>query len=257
MKTSRLIALVVFSLLVACLPKKPELPMTEVPAGPLLHALEQQRLSFTGLKALASVQVTGGFGRRAFDTVGIVIDGQRRLRLEAFDPLGRALIILVWNGQEFLLRVPEDEKNQQPGRVDIEKVLGVNVEGSELCAALSGVVQEIAKPSMARASCAQDGACVLEISGNGTTRRVRMTISPGALESSIRVAEQELYQSGSVVYRASYTRKAGLSTVLPGTVRIENPSKSAAFFIDYIEADMNVPVEDKLFTLSGKENRAP
>jgi hypothetical protein len=231
--------------------------MTEVPAGPLLHALEQQRLSITGLKALASVQVTGGFRKRAFDTVGIVIDGRRRLRFEAFDPLGRALIILVWNGQEFLLRVPDDEKNQQPGRVDIEKVLGVNVEGAELCAALSGVVPEIAQPSTARASCAQDGVCVLEISGNGTMRRVRITTASGAPGPSVRLVTQELYQSGSLIYRAFYTRKADQSPVVPGTVRIENPSKNAAFLIEYTEVDVNAPVEDELFTLSGKENRAP
>lgn len=254
MKTFRSIALIVIPLLFACAPKKPELPMIEVPAGPLLQALEQQRRSFSGLKAIASVEVTRGGRKRAFDTVGIVLDAQRRLRVEAFGPLGQSIVTLVWDGREFLLRLPEDEEIRRPGQAGIEKLLGIRLEGTELCAAISGVIPEIAGSSVVRASCAQDGACIVDVSRGDDLRRVRVLSAPAGPAQAIRVISQELYRSGALVYHAQYGWKKDerSAAMLPGTVVIENPSKNASLMIEYAEADVNVPVDEELFTLSGK-----
>ena len=81
MKNVRSLVLVfaVISLLSACLPKQPVIPLTEVPAGPLLQALEQRRQSFAGLKAVAVVESVRKGRKRAFDNVGIVVASQDRL----------------------------------------------------------------------------------------------------------------------------------------------------------------------------------
>lgn len=256
MKTFRLIALIVIPLLFACAPKKPELPMTEVPAGPLLQPLEQQRQSLSGLKAIARIVVKRGGQKRAFDTVGIVLDAQRRLRMEAFGPLGQSIAALVWNGREFLLRLPEEAGIRRPGQAGLEKLLGINLDGTELCAALSGTIPELARSSIVRAACAEDNTCLVEISNGSDLRRVRVLFAPADPARTVTVMDQELYRSGALVYEARYSREKDehAAFILPKSVSIENPSNHATLTIEYAETDINVPVEQELFSLSDKED---
>jgi len=229
--------------------------MTEVPAGPLLQMLEKQQQSFSGLKAIASLEVKRGGRKRAFDTVGIVLDAQRRLRVEAFGPLGQSIATLVWNGREFLLRLPDDDGIRKPGPVGIEKLFGITMDGTELSAAITGVIPALDPSSTVRAFCAQDTMCMVEISHGDDMRRVRVLPAPADPTQKGRVLAQELYRSGTLLYQARYhwEKNDHADFMLPKSVTVENPSNNSSLTIEYAETDMNVPVDQELFTLSGKE----
>jgi hypothetical protein len=251
-KPSRFVALIAVVFLFACLPKKPELPGAEVPAGHFIQALEQQRRAFTALKAIASVDVVRRGQKRSFDAVGIVLDAQRRLRVEAFSPLGQSLVALVWDGNDVLLRMQDDERIMRPGQAGIERLLGISVEAKDLCAILSGTITEIARPLDARVFCTQNKACVIEMPEEGdTVRRVRLLPPSPSPSPAVRIDVQELYRSNTLVYRTRYERMQEVSRVLlPRTIVIENPSKGVIITIEYAEADVNVAVDDDMFTLS-------
>ena len=250
MKARRLIALIVVLFLCSCLPKKTEIPGTEVPAGPLVQALEEQRQSVTSLRAIASVEMVGRGKKRFFDTVGIVLDAQRRFRVEAVGPLGQSLIALVWDGSDVLLRMQDDDRIVRPGRAGIEKLLGMSVEAKDLCAIFSGTITEITRPLDTRVFCTQNSACVIELPEADTVRRIRV-LPPSSSPAAVRIAAQELYRSNTLVYRVRYERMQEVSHVLlPRTIVIENPEKGVTITIEYAEVDVNMPVADDAFTLS-------
>ncbi len=250
MKTRLIIVLITVLFLFSCLPKKIELPGTEVPAGPLVQALEQQRQAFTGLKAIASIQVIRRGKKRSFDTVGIVLDGHRRLRVEAFGPLGQSLMALVWDGNDVMLRMQDDDRIMRPGQAGIERLLGMGVEAKDLCAILSGTIKEIARPLDARVFCTQNNACVMELPEGDMVRLIRVLPPSSNPAPEIRIAGQELYRSSTLVYRTRYERMQEVSHVLlPKTIVMENPDNGATITIEYTEADVNVPVSDDAFTL--------
>jgi hypothetical protein len=250
-KARRLIVLIAVLFLFSCLPKKTEISGTEVPAGPLVQALEQQRRSLTGLKAIASVDVVRRGKKRSFDTVGIALDARCRLRVEAYGPLGQSLIALVWDGSDVLLRMQDDDRVMRPGQAGIEKLLGMSVEAKDLCAIFSGTVTVIARPSDARVYCTQNKACVMELPEGDTVRRIRVLPPSSDPEPSVRIADQELYRSDKLVYRAKYERMQEVSHVLvPRTIVLECPEKSVSITIEYADVDVNVAVADDAFTLS-------
>jgi hypothetical protein len=249
-KARRLIALMVVLFLFSCLPKKPEIPGTEVPAGPLVQKLEEQRQSFTGLRAIASVEVVGRGKKRFFETVGIVLDAQRRLRVEAVGPLGQSLIALVWDGNDVLLRMQDEDRIMKPGQAGIEKLLGMSVEAKDLCAIFSGTITEITRPLDARVFCTQNSACVIELPEADLVRRIRV-LPPSSTPAAVRIAVEELYRSNALVYRVRYERMQEVSHVLlPRTIVIENPAKGVTITIEYAEVDVNMPITDDAFTLS-------
>ena len=251
MKTRRIISLIAVLFLFSCLPKKTEIPGIEVPAGPLLQALEQQRRAFTGLKAIASVEVVRQGKKRSFDTVGIVLDARRRLRVEAFGPLGQSLIALVWDGNDVLLRMQDDDRIMKPGQAGIERLLGMRAEAKDLYDIFSGTVTEISRPLDARVFCTQNNACVIELPEGDTVRRIRVLPPLPGPAPAIRIAAQELYRSNTLVYRTRYERMQEISRVLlPKTIVIENPEKGVTITVEYTEADVNVTVPDEVFTLS-------
>src|SRR5574341_1207199 len=116
-KAFRSMSLVLLPLLFACVPavKPPEAPLTEVPAAPLVHALEQRRQNFQSLKAVSFVQVVRKGRRLTFDNVGILIKSYDRLRIEAYSPLGLPLIELVWDGSDVFLRRPGEPALRKSG----------------------------------------------------------------------------------------------------------------------------------------------
>lgn len=250
MKARRLIALIAVLFLFSCLPKKIEVPGTEVPAGPIVKALERQRQYVAGLKAIARVEVARRGKKRSFDTVGIVLDAQRRLRVEAFGPLGRSLIAIVWDGNEVLLRMHDDDRIMRPGQAAIERLLGMSVEAKDLCAIFSGTITEITRPQDARAFCTQNNACVIELSEGDMVRRIRVLPPSSSPESAFRIADQELYRSNTLVYRTRYERMQEVSHVLlPRTIVIENPGKGVTVTIEYADVEVNVPVPEDAFML--------
>lgn len=258
MKTTRFILLIAVSLLFSCLPKKPDISGTEVPAGPLVQAVDRQRLSVAALKALATVEVDRRGRKRVFDSVGIVIDARRRLRIEVFGPLGQSELALVWDGSELLLRLPDDDRIVRPGQAGIERMLGIGIEVQDLCAVLSGTVMAIARPLDARAYCTQDAACVLELPDGDMVRRVRVLPGPVTEPHDIRIAGMEAYRSDNLVYRARYEGMQELSRVLlPRTIVLENPERGMRVTIEYADVDVNTPISEDAFALAGSEAGAP
>src|SRR6185369_12193489 len=112
------------------------------------------------------------------ETVGIVVDGERRLRIEAYGPLGQSLAAVVWDGREILMRRPGEDRVVRPGPKGLERLLGEGLEASEFCAVLSGNIPGTGAAAAARLLCGKDGMCVLELQTDDVMREVRVSTSP-------------------------------------------------------------------------------
>jgi len=252
-KISRLIPVVIIPLLFACLPKQPEIPLTEIPSGPLVQMLAQRRQSFTGLRALASVETIRSGRKRSYDTVGIMVDGQRRFRVEAYGPLGQSIMTLVWDGTDMALRL-DDGRVVRPGPAGLEKIVGVAMDAGELCCVLSGNIPAAVQPVETRAFREPDGSSLVELTTRDTLRRIHVRLPESGSEQSPRITSIELYRSGKLVYRALYDQMEQISQYLiPKTMRIENPERKISITIVYDEKDVNVPLNDDAFKLPDPE----
>ncbi len=257
MKPSRLIPFVLIPLLVSCLPKKPEISLPAVPVRPLIEALEQRRQAFAGLKAVASVEAVRSGRKRTYDSVGIVIDGQRRIRVEAYGPLGQPVVTLVWNGTEVQLRL-EDGREVRPGRSDLEEILGIAIDAEDLCAVLTGNIPAKASSSAASAFRDPSGNALVELSEGETERLFSVMLPEAGPPGDVRITESELYRSGRLMYRVRYGEVERVSQyLLAKTVKIENPSKKTSFTVAYTDIDVNSPLPDDAFILPGGETGKP
>jgi len=253
------IVFAVLSLLFACLPKQPEIPLlTEVPAGPLVQALEQRRQSFAGLKAVAGLEAVRKGRKRAFDNVGIVLASQDRLRIEAYGPLGQSLLALVWDGREVLLRLPGQDRVVRPGAVGLERLFGVGLEVQELCSALAGNIPSVPESAAVSAACDGGGLCELTILQGDLVRRVQVVNHPSGSGPMLTPVISELYRGRKLVYRARFEQVAETAHFLmPRMVIIENPEKNFSLTVGYAEVDVNVPIDEALFSLPDDEAGAP
>jgi hypothetical protein len=248
-KITRFITLIIIPLLFACSPKKPEVQLFAAPPEPLLRALERHRQSFSGLKALASVEIVKGTRKRTLDTVGIVVDGERRLRIEAYGPLGQSLSAIVWDGREILLRRPGEEKVERPGPEGLERLFGRGMEPPELCAVLSGNIPETG--AAATLLCGKDGMCVLELQDGDSFREVRISYPPAESAREPRVLSYALYRAGKLKFQAHFDRYVEISHyALPVQISVENPDKKLHVTVVYSEAEVNMPISDDAFTLT-------
>lgn len=253
MKIPRLIPVVIIPLLFACLPKKTEIPLIEVPSGPLVQMLEQRRQLFSGLKAVASVKMVRSGHKRSYDTVGIMVDDQRRFRVEAYGPLGQSLMTLVWDGTDVVLRL-DDGRVVRPGPAGLERIVGIAMDAGELCSVLSGNIPAVVQPAETRAFLKPDGSSLIELTTGDTLRRVHVQLSESGPEQSLRITTIELYRSGKLVYRALYEQMEQISHYLiPKTLQIENPERKISIAIAYDETDVNVPLNDDAFKLPEAE----
>ncbi|HUJ17456.1 MAG TPA: hypothetical protein VL197_05625 [Nitrospirota bacterium] len=254
MKTSRLVALVLVPLLASCLPKVPEIPMTEAPAGPLVQALEEHSRSFSTLKAIAGIRAARRDRRRSFDNVGILVNGQKQFRIEAFGPLGESLVTLLWDGNQVMLDLSGERRMMDPKNPALERILGADVDPADLCTILSGNVPGILADSRSRMLCAPNGSCVLELTRGATVVKVR---PPLGWELPLSILPPfEVYRGGTLVYQVRYESiepVAGYS--LPRRIVVENPEKRASLVVDYAEADVNGPLDAGAFTITGGGER--
>ncbi len=253
MKIFRLIVLVAIPILFSCLPKKPEIPLTAVPAGPLLEALERHRQSFASLKAVARLEVSKRGRKRALDTVGIVIDGERRLRMEAYGPFGQSLMAVVWDGRDVLLRLPGEEKVTRSGPAGLEKIFGKGLEPSELCALLSGNVPGpgTASPSTDLLLCGQESDCTLELRTGDFIRRIVVKNFYTGSKQEPRILSQELYRAGKLVYEARFERTQEIDHYrLPLIIVVEIPDKKMQLTVHYTDAEVNTPLSEESFILT-------
>mgnify|MGYP001590887754 FL=1 len=250
------LAVVLFSS--ACLPKKPEISLPEVPAVELARSLELRQQAFSGLKAIAAVQAVRKGRKRAYDTVGIVLQARKKLRMEVYSPLGQSLLTLVWDGQDVKLRRGNEDQVLMPGQMAIERLLGAGVDITELASVLSGNIPAIAGRSRVRAFCGSGGVCIVEIGQGEIVRRVGVSDPAHGAEGTFRITSYELYQSDRLVFRTGFENFETMAGYqLPLRVILENPDNKVSLTIEYADVEVNVPVDDALFTLSAGAEETP
>lgn len=207
---------------------------------------------------MASVEAVRKGHKRAFDNVGIVLASQGRLRMEAYGPLGQSLLALVWDGRDVLLRLPGEDRVVRPGALGLERLFGAGLEVDELCAALAGNVPSVPRSAAVSAACSREEFCELTIRQGDLMRRVQVISRPSGSGPVLTPVIAELYRSGKLVYRARFEQAADITHYLmPMAVIIENPDKNFSLTISYAEVEVNVPVDEKLFSLPDEEAGAP
>ncbi len=257
MSAFRLPALIALLFLLACAPPKPEIFTIQVPAGPFLRHLEQRRDSFSSLKAIARVEIDKHGRKRTFESVGVVIDDQRRFRLEAYGPLGQSLMAVVWNGEAVLIRMPDEDKVVQTGSAGLEKLLGKGLVPLELCAALSGNIPEAGPVTTASQRCSQKGDCLIELSNNESIRRIRVDDAVSGSTKRPQILYSELYRSGKLQVRAQFNYYEEISHyLLPKQIVIESYDKNLSMAVEYNDVELNSPVSDDAFTLTDETEGA-
>ena len=251
MKTCRFFAFIGALLVCACVQKQPTIPMTEVPAGPMLQSLEKRQQSFQGLKAVASVEIRKWGGKRILENVGVVLDGQRRLRLEAYGPLGQTIMALVWDGRKTDLRLPETDKTAQQAQMGITDLLAEGLDMQEICAALSGNIPELVRPYDAAQFCNRNNDCQLEIHSANSMRRVQLAYAISGSAWKSQPASESLFRSGELVYQTRFSKMEVVSQYsIPMRIEIEIPNRKLMIAIEYHDVEVNTQISDEAFTLS-------
>lgn len=245
----------------ACLPhgmpeiNMQEINMNEAPADPLVRAVESRRRSFAGLKGIAEVSLQRQKFKRSFDTVGIIIEAQKRLRMEAFGPLGESLFAVLWTGKDVELAAAEGIDAFKSGVLEIERLLGDGIGIKDLCAALSGDFAEGDTMTGAKAFCGADGGCILEIRGADAVRRIRFVQDAGA---GFVMSSYELYRDNALIYRARFENMATLSQYrMPMLITMENPSRKVNLTVKYGDLEVNAGVGEDAFRFQPGEASAP
>ncbi len=231
--------------LAACRPSLPDPGMPEAPAETLVQQLDSRRTGFSSLNALGGLRLERKGKKRAFDTVGVLVDGDRRLKIEAYGPLGEPLITLLWLGEGPLLSIRGEKAVNAAGPV-MDRLLGMSIDVKELAALLSGNVPRCAVAGGVRAFCGKTGFCVVETKQGGLVRRSWMDMSGGrpALRS------YELFNSSGLVFRARFERHEDISGYLmPMRLIIENPERKVALTLEYEDVELNKPLGDELFPM--------
>ncbi|HAR45352.1 MAG: hypothetical protein A2X56_14655 [Nitrospirae bacterium GWC2_57_13] len=242
----------------ACAPKGPGIALPEVPSEGLVRALEQRRQAFPGLKAIARVQVVRKDRKRAFDTVGILLESQHRLRMEAYGPFGESLLALAWDGSDMQLLLAGETQPLRPGQFGLDRILGAGVQPAELCAILSGNIPASPGEETVKAYCGREGLCAVEFRSGDVARRAWLTGPAAGSDSVAAVSLYEVYRSGRLIYRARFEEPQILSHyVLPGKIIVENPDQRASLSVEYTDLELADQFPAGLFTLSGGEAPAP
>ncbi len=255
MKVSRLFVFASLSFLFACSPLKLETFTIPVPAGPLIHELEQHRQSFSSLKGMAHVEIKKRGQKRTFDFAAIVVDDQRRFRIEAYGPLGQSLMAVVWNGKDVLALLPDKDKVVRTEPAGLQNLLGQGLEPSELCAVLSGNIPTFDPAIAAVQHCSPEGSCILELrdnSNNDVVRRIKVAnVGSDPTDQNLRILSYELYRSNKLLFRTRFGRiEKIVQYLLPMQIEIENPEKNLVLTVVYSDVELNSPVNDEVFILT-------
>lgn len=249
MKTTALIPFVILPLLFACLPKKPEIPMIEAPAEPVVESLGRHRQSFATLKALGSIRAVRKDRRRSFENAGILVNGESQFRIEAYGPLGQALLTVLWDGKEILLDMAGERRLIPSGSSGLERLLGAEVPPADLCAILSGNVPGILDSPRSRMFCSPNGSCSLELVRGDVL--VKVLLPPG-WDPSLSIPSYEVHRGRTLIYRVRYESFMQVSGyLLPVKIIVENTAKRVSLTVEYDDVEVNLPLDDRSFSLSG------
>jgi hypothetical protein len=230
--------------------------LPEVPAAPLVQALDHRRESFASLKAVARVEVERRGRRRAYESVAFVQKGQDRLRVEGFGMLGEPLFAAVWDGKEVLLRSASDPGVHRTGPAGFERLLGISLAPSDLCATLSGNVPPIPVEAETRAGCTAEGRCIVESRYDDTRWRVTLVMPQNGATGAVMIESTELYRGGGLVFRSRFEAAEMVGDYrLAKRVFVESPVRKVTVLVQYLDAVVNVPVEDGAFVLDEEDAR--
>jgi len=245
----RIITVAVLFLLVACAPPKAEIPLNEIPAGPLLQALDEHRQSFRSLKGLASIEIKKWGMTRTIENAGIIIDRQNRLRLDAYGPLGNVLMAMIWDGGKPSFFSPEDETLKKQGTAALDQLFGDGLDMRELCALLSGTVPASFQTGTAIQWCGHNNECLLQIQGKDTVRKITVIYPASHEAKEPGIISEEFYRNGGPLYKARFHHRKTVSPFIPMIIKIERPSQNVSITISYQEVDVNIPINKEDFLL--------
>ena len=247
MTTRTRFAIALLPLLFSCVPPRPEIPMTEVPAAPLVQELDRRRGAFSGLRAAARVQTERKGRKRVYESVAFLQQDQAKFRIEGYGPLGEPVFGALWDGKDLMLRMPGEADFARAGQWAFERLIGFPLAPPELAAVLSGNVPPSRKTEEARARCSEDGQCVVEFRTDDARWRVRIVPA-----DPFRIESGERYRGDDLVYTARFDSQEMIDGYLfPKRITVENADRKAALLIEYQDVEVNVPVEDSAFLLNG------
>lgn len=251
-----LLGLGLLLILPACHIAPPEFPAHEVPAGPLIEKLAQRREAFAGMKAVARVEIRRKDRVRVYESVAVLQQGFRKLKVEAYGPLGEPLVALLWDGSSVLVRKPGETEPLNVGQFGLERMLGLQVAPADLCALLTGNAPAVPEGALARAGCNEDGRCLVDLQRDDLRWRFLFLPPPSDRAAEPALAGVDLYQRERLVLHGTYEPR-GWSPAggLPKRITVEDPVRMVRVAVDYQEADANVTVEDGVFTLSAEEEQ--
>jgi len=185
--------------------------------------------------------------KRTLENTGIVLDAQRRFRIEAYGPLGESILAVVWDGRQVLARLPGNDRVVRHGTEELERLLGEGLEVQELSALLSGNIPAGAMSSDARLFCGQNNDCVLELSRGEKVRFIRVVLPVGP-EDLPRLVSYDLFVSGRPVYQARFEQNAEIRHYpLPMNITIRNPDKKLLLTVQYTDVTVNARSAKKRF----------
>jgi len=253
---ARLLGIVLLLILPACHVAPPEVLLPEVPAGPLLETIAERRASFIGMKALARVTIERRGRTRVYESVAVLQQGFRKLKVEAYGPLGEPLVALLWDGTVVLLRKPGETEPVSVGQFGLEQVLGISIRPADLCALLTGNAPELPEGGRVRAGCGAEGFCDLDLRFEDSVWRVPVRPSGFDDGAVLVVAGADLYRKSRLALRSTFEPQGwSPASGVPKRVIVDDPERKVHIVVEYVEAEAGIPVEDGVFTLSAEEDK--
>jgi hypothetical protein len=250
-KLLRLILLLGVSFLFSCAARLPEIPMSEVPAGPLMQALERRAHSFASLKSVATLEFARKDRRRVFENAGVLVRGRDRFLIEAYGPLGQTAASVLWNGRDVVLDL-DGTRRVLPGGAGLERLLGSQLDPADLADVLAGNIPGMARATSTKLRCAENGACLLELASRDLVVRVRP--AGGGNPTRPWVRSCDVLRRGSLVYQVRYESAQDVGGyILPTRIIVENIDKQVSLTIQYSDPEVNVPVDERDFEPAGGE----
>ncbi len=252
MKTSLAFCCALLSLLSACARRPPDIPYAGVPAAPLLRSLEQQAERFGTLKALARVETERRGKRRVLESVAVLQQGVERLRVEGYGPLGETLFSLLWDGSTVSFLNADGTVGRSLGPSGIERIAGIRLSPADLCAVLIGSAPPPAGSEAVRAGCSSDGRCAVDLPASDGSWRVHGVRQEGSGPDSLQIEGLERYRGSDLLLLVRYDGRTLLNGYpLPRRVTVREPGRELALTVEYLDAEVNVPLPDGVFSLPG------
>ena len=208
------------------------------------------------MKATGSVETARAGRKRVYENVGFVLQGQARLRVEVYGPLGQSLTSLVWNGKDIAVRL-EDGRIVRPGQAGLEKILGMPMDAAELSAILSANLPS-GDESSAAAYREPDGRILVQTFLAGTERLVHVVFPEEVDKQGIWIEDIEVRRSGKLAFRVRYSEKQIVSGyAVPKSVLIEDRKSNLRLPLHSTNTEVNIPLNEEVFVLSLRDSATP